>query len=282
VVSRSDVTGSGARPLGSLRGLPVGGEIVAMATAASPDPDGRDGGYWLAGSDGGVATYGTARFLGSAAGRRLQGAIVDIVGLPREFRGRDPGRVGGPVNGSVPTNEGYWLAGADGGVFSFGRAPFHGSAAGLRLQAPVVGMATTRSGSGYWLAAADGGVFAFGDARFAGSLVGRLPAPVVGIASQSGTGYTLATADGGIHVFGDDPFVGSGAGRFRRSDPVVAVEKWVGQSSEGYRIVSASGASIVFTGLGDFVQTVRGGTDRVLDVASEFGGDDGWVLVQRR
>ena len=35
---------------------------------------------------------------------------------------------------------GYWLVGADGGVLSFGDAGFHGSAAGVDLGAPVVGM----------------------------------------------------------------------------------------------------------------------------------------------
>jgi hypothetical protein len=34
---------------------------------------------------------------------------------------------------------GYWLVGADGGVFAFGDARFHGSLAGTRLSGPVVG-----------------------------------------------------------------------------------------------------------------------------------------------
>jgi hypothetical protein len=57
---------------------------------------------------------------------------------------------------------GYWLAAADGGVFAFGDARFHGSMGGVRLNAPVVGNAATETGRGYWLAAADGGVFGFG------------------------------------------------------------------------------------------------------------------------
>lgn len=36
-------------------------------------------------------------------------------------------------------NKGYWLAAADGGVFTFGGAAFYGSAAGMHLNAPVVG-----------------------------------------------------------------------------------------------------------------------------------------------
>ena len=34
----------------------------------------------------------------------------------------------------------------------------------MRLNKPVVGMASTPDGAGYWLVAADGGIFAFGDA----------------------------------------------------------------------------------------------------------------------
>ena len=64
---------------------------------------------------------------------------------------------------------GYWLAAADGGVFSFGNAGFHGSLGAVHLAQPVVGMAATSDAGGYWLVASDGGVFSFGDAGFHGS-----------------------------------------------------------------------------------------------------------------
>src|ERR1700722_12461712 len=64
---------------------------------------------------------------------------------------------------------GYWTVAADGGVFSYGDAAFHGSTGADHLNAPVVGMAATPSSNGYWLVAADGGVFSFGDAQFYGS-----------------------------------------------------------------------------------------------------------------
>ena len=38
-----------------------------------------------------------------------------------------------------PDGGGYWLVGSDGGVFGFGDAKFHGSAAGLHLAEPIVG-----------------------------------------------------------------------------------------------------------------------------------------------
>ena len=62
------------------------------------------------------------------------------------------------------TSGGYWFVAADGGVFNFGDAAFHGSAGGQPLGAPVVGMAATRAGGGYRLVEADGGIIGFGDA----------------------------------------------------------------------------------------------------------------------
>jgi hypothetical protein len=41
--------------------------------------------------------------------------------------------------------QGYWLVGRDGGMFSFGDAAFLGSAGGLHLNQPVVGMAAIQS-----------------------------------------------------------------------------------------------------------------------------------------
>jgi ribosomal protein L24E len=70
---------------------------------------------------------------------------------------------------ATPTGKGYWFVAADGGVFTFGDAPFYGSMGGKPLNKPIVGMAATPTGKGYWFVAADGGVFTFGDAPFYGS-----------------------------------------------------------------------------------------------------------------
>jgi hypothetical protein len=109
------------------------------------------------------------------------------------------------------SGRGYWLVGADGGVFAFGDAGYYGSAARGRMLAPVVGIAATPSSRGYWLAGSDGGVFAYGDARFLGSGAHRrFNAPISGIAStKSGLGYWLVGADGGVFAYGDAPFQGS-------------------------------------------------------------------------
>ena len=64
----------------------------------------------------------------------------------------------------------FWQVDASGQVYG---GPLLGSTAGLHLNKPVVGMASTSDGQGYWLVAADGGVFAFGDAKFFGSMAGH-------------------------------------------------------------------------------------------------------------
>jgi hypothetical protein len=123
---------------------------------------------------------------------------------------------------------GYELAGADGGVFNFGSAQFHGNTysdglTGLTgahpLAAPIVGIAATPNGQGYWLVGADGGVFNFGDAPFHGStysdgvtgLGGSHPlsSAVVAIEStQDGLGYRVVTKAGMVYDFGSANFDG--------------------------------------------------------------------------
>jgi hypothetical protein len=56
------------------------------------------------------------------------------------------------------------LVASDGGVFTFGSATFHGSAADRTLATPAVDLAPTSRGDGYWIATADGTVVATGAA----------------------------------------------------------------------------------------------------------------------
>ncbi len=104
---------------------------------------------------------------------------------------------------------------SDGGIFAFGDAGFFGSTGALRLNRPIVGMASTPTGRGYWLVASDGGIFAFGDAGFFGSTGAiALARPIAGMATTpSGRGYWMSATDGGIFAFGDAAFLGSSAGR---------------------------------------------------------------------
>jgi hypothetical protein len=60
---------------------------------------------------------------------------------------------------------------SDGGIFTYGQAPFDGSTGSLSLAAPVVGMAADNATNGYWMAAADGGIFTFGGATYFGRVV---------------------------------------------------------------------------------------------------------------
>ncbi|MGH9088045.1 MAG: glycoside hydrolase family 3 N-terminal domain-containing protein [Acidimicrobiales bacterium] len=64
-------------------------------------------GYRLASSGGGVASFGSARALGSMGGRPLNQPIVGMA--------------------ATPTGGGYWEVASDGGIFSFGNAAFSGS-----------------------------------------------------------------------------------------------------------------------------------------------------------
>jgi outer membrane protein assembly factor BamB len=146
---------------------------------------------------------------------------------------------------AFPTNHsGYWIASSDGNVLPFGGAPSCGSPFGTFLNAPVVGMATTRSRHGYWLVASDGGIFSFGDARFRGSMGGRpLDRPVVGMAATpSGTGYWLVASDGGIFSFGDALFRGS-TGNLRLVSPIVGMTN---EGRAGYWFAGGDGGVFAF------------------------------------
>jgi hypothetical protein len=186
--------GGGVIPFGRAQQLnsPPPGPLnsVMVAMAANPAAGGSQG-YWVAGADGGVFTYGNAGFYGSAGWETLNGPIVGMA--------------------ATPDGRGYWLVALDGGIFTFGDAGFYGSMGGQPLNQPVVGMAATPDGRGYWLVAADGGIFSFGDAGFHGSMGGQpLNAPVVAMAATAnGGGYWMVASDGGIFTFGNAPFYGS-------------------------------------------------------------------------
>ena len=163
-----------------------------------------------------------------------------------------PGSPGGsalaaPAVGIAPTpdGQGYWLVAADGGVFSFGNAPFYNSMAGSPLASPMVGIASTPDGRGYWLVASDGGIFAFGDAAFYGSMGGhRLSLPVVGIATTpSGHGYWEVASDGGLFAFGDARFYGS-MGAHPLFQPVVGMAPT--HDGRGYWLVASDGGMFAF------------------------------------
>ena len=174
---------------------------------------------------------------------------------------------------------GYWLAASDGGVFPFGSAVGRGSAAGTRLNQPIVGLASTPGGDGYWLVAADGGVFPYGDATGYGSTGGiRLNQPVVAVASTpDGRGYWLVAKDGGIFPFGDA--VGHGSlGGLRLNQPIVDIVST--PDGGGYWLVAADGGVFPFgdaAGLGS-AASVRL-TQPVVGMAATPSGRGYWLVA---
>ena len=69
-------------------------------------------GYWLVASDGGIFSFGDARFFGSAGGTPLNKPVVGMA--------------------ATPDGGGYWIAASDGGIFNYGDANFNGSMGGSR------------------------------------------------------------------------------------------------------------------------------------------------------
>jgi len=140
--------------------------------------------------------------------------------------------------------EGYWMAGANGQVYSFGSAKDFGSAANIALAKPIVDMSTTPLGQGYWLLGGDGGIFTYGDSQFFGSTGNMtLNQPVNGITpTPSGNGYWLVASDGGIFTFGNAQFYGS-TGAMTLNKPVVGMAAT--PSGNGYWIVASDGG--IFT-----------------------------------
>jgi hypothetical protein len=152
-----------------------------------------------------------------------------------------------PQTASLSGNgtEGYFLAGAHGQIGNFGDAIFHGDAASLHLNAPMISMSTTPNGAGYWLLGRDGGIFTYGNARFYGSTGDRrLNKPIVTMAATAdGRGYWLIASDGGVFSFGDATFHGS-TGGIRLNRPIVGMAST--PSGRGYWLVASDGGVFTF------------------------------------
>jgi hypothetical protein len=203
--------------------LPVVGVVASSVLPSVPPPAGASASvnaYWLVASDGGIFSFGGAKYYGSTGGTVLNK----------------------PVVGMATTHDGggYWLVASDGGIFNYGDAHFFGSTGAMSLNQPVVGMAATPDGGGYWLVASDGGIFSYGDAHFYGSTGAmRLNKPVVGMAATAdGNGYWLVASDGGIFAYGDAQFYGS-TGSIALNKPIIGVLP--GPNGLGYFLVASDG-----------------------------------------
>ena len=98
------------------------------------------------------------------------------------------------------------MVAADGGIFSFGDAAYHGSTEG-RPPSTITSLAAAPDGAGYWLSAVGGTVLAFGSAAWHGDVAGvgycDAPDTVRTVATSSGQGYWSLTGNGRVHAFGD-------------------------------------------------------------------------------
>jgi hypothetical protein len=261
---------------------PVGGSCEAAGDYSDPNQFGLiesftpPEGYWTDASDGGVFTYGSAVFHGSAGSLVLNKPVVGMAPTPGDggywlvasdggiFSYGDAGFHGSagalhlnkPVVGmaAAPDGGGYWSVASDGGIFNYGSAGFYGSSGALHLNAPVVGMAATPDGRGYWLVATDGGIFSYGDAGFFGSRGGQpLNKPIVGMeATPDGLGYWLVASDGGIFTYGDAGFHGS-TGSIVLNKPVVGMFRTF--DGAGYWLVASDGGIFSYGDTGFYGST---------------------------
>ncbi len=146
----------------------------------------------------------------------------------------------GSAPGAVPQSQGYLMNDSSGGVYSFGSAPFNGSASGIAEPGSIVASAQVPNGSGYWLVSKDGSVYSFG-APFFGSLpsIGVNATNIVAIASSfDGKGYWLVSSNGGVYSFGDAQFYGSAAGSVL-NQPIVGIA--TSNGGDGYWLVDSAG-----------------------------------------
>ncbi len=242
---------------GSLGGLTLGSAsfpapIVAMSTVALPSAMATQGtmpgwgGYYLAGANGSVYTFGDAVYRGS------------LGGVPLER----PGGSGNAVSAMVTQGGiGYWLIEADGtvsspnpsagGIFSFGSAEaVTGQLASVVLSGPAVAVAGSPAGAGLWLADAGGQVVALGGAPSYGSLrIADVQGPIVAMSpTPDGKGYYLAGANGWVYPFGDAVYRGSLGGLTlgSASFPAPIVAMAVTPDGRGYYLAGANGSVYTF------------------------------------
>ena len=196
---------------GSMGGKPLNKPIVAM----SPTKTGK--GYWLVAADGGLFAFGDAGFYGSMGGAKLNKPVVDMTVTPSAAATgwQPPTAASSPsvtpastappapstwssashAMSSTPSGKGYWMVAGDGGIFAFGDAGFHGSAAG-GVDKRVIDMAPAASGKGYYLTTSEGQILNYGDAKHFGDTKDvKLNNRIVAMTAMNGNEAPLAADD---------------------------------------------------------------------------------------
>jgi hypothetical protein len=247
---------------------------VVSAPTTSPITPPITHGYWLVGSDGGIFTFGQANFFGSTGSLELQRPVVGITptsdragywlvasdgGLfsfgDSTYYGSVPGlglapagsanprRLNAPIVGMVPTIDGggYFMVGADGGVFAFGDARYEGSCPAIGgCAGTAVAVMPDSSGGGYWLVTSTGHVYAFGDAVNYGAPGPQLVPVTSAARTPDGKGYWILFANGVVATYGDAPYFGSPSGQLGGLNPATALVSTT--DGMGYWVASATGS----------------------------------------
>jgi parallel beta-helix repeat protein len=237
-----------------------GNSIIGNTVGVNSLLDGPGGG--IPGSHNSLSTQTTGIMVVAPAGP-VTGTIIQGNTVAGNYYGvyLAPGASSSTVSGNTITvtkggaavftaaapGSAYWLASSNGGVFSFGQAPFEGSAGAIALSQPIVGEAAAPDGGGYWLAAKDGGIFSYGSATYWGSLPGENVhvSNIVGIApTANGGGYWLVGSDGGVFAFGDAAYAGSLPGENVHVSDIVGIAPTA--DGGGYFLVGKDGGVFAF------------------------------------
>jgi hypothetical protein len=216
-----DVLTSGGQVTGvpAVSGSTPPSSVPAVGLALTPD---RRGSY-VVHANGVVSRTGDAGAQPKPAG--LASGATNVVGIAVD-----------PVTG------GYWVADANGAVYS-ANAPALGSLSHTPHSGTVVAIASTPAGVGYYLVTSTGEVFTFGHAQKFGSLTSGDGQPITAIAvTADGHGYYLLSAGGDITTYGDAVLYGPPAsGVSGRSDAIAMTPDGL-----GYVVATTSGRIVPY------------------------------------
>ena len=279
------------RAIRALFGAPAVALALGIVAVAGPTPASavqHAPGYRLLSGDGGVFSFGGARFFGSAASD------------PTKCPVNPPERLlphGSCVSlASTPDGDGYWILNrATGKLFRFGDAGSYGQPSDFRggtspeFAPAYLSVVPTPTGHGYWVLtmplSGAGRVLYFGDATFFGdtqSIVSRTHlalngSPVALAATRDGRGYWEVHSDGGVFAFGDAHFFGSMAGA-HLNEPIVGIAATA--DAKGYWLVAADGGVFAFGDAkfgGSLVGTRPAGA--VVGIARNTAGSGYWLAT---
>ena len=204
------IPGLGIFPYGTeCHGANCAAQRVLDAPIVGMVPSADGGGYFMVGGDGGVFTFGDAKFEGSCPG----------IG----------GCAGGAAVAVMPdaTGNGYWVVTANGDVQPFGDAVRYGGPG--PFAGTVTSAARSFDGGGYYILGSDGEVFAYGDAAYRGNAYGSVvegsdPASAI-FTTADGGGYWVASAEGSVFTYGDAPYEGGESG-VHLNGSIIAATGW--------------------------------------------------------